>query len=326
MTRLHKTLRTGATALLAGTILASVSAVAAEAADLREKLSVTDNVVKLSDLFTDTGEAGETIIMEAPAPGGRKQLSSYDLVRIAKEHKLDWERPSYLKRVYVHREGVAFKLADLEPAFMERLRDEGMDGDYDIRVFGKKIGLYVPAGYSVQDIAIETFSLSANKNRFQAILHVPSGTSEPMELRVTGSVEETRLIPALNRVITPGEVIGKADVEWIKFPAKRINRNTVLASSDIVGQTVRRPLQPGKMIRGNDIKFPVAVEKNSIVFVTYRRGPLTLSMQARALEDGGIGDTIRLMNQKSKKTVFAVVRSEDQVEVMTAPTLKLASR
>lgn len=325
MLRIHKTARKSVTALFASTILLAAPC-SAQAADLHERLVVTDNVVKLSDIFTDAGAAGEHVVMEAPAPGKKKALSSYELTQLAEKYELDWDRPAYLKRVYVHREGDAFSLKDLHSAILERARAEGIEGDLEIKVFGRKTGLYLPAGYTVEDIVIDNFNLTEQRDRFTATLQVPTGNNHPMELRISGALDEVRLVPMLNRVITPGEVISKADISWVKFPAKRIHRNAVLSSQRLVGLTVKRAQPANRLLRDNDFMVPVAVPKGSIVLITYQNGALTLSMQARALENGGTGDTIRLMNQKSKKTVFGVVRSPDHVEVVKTPTFTLASR
>jgi len=326
MLRIHKQMQISARALIAGSALSAALAGSLEAADLQKRLVVTDAVVRLSDLFTDTGANGELVVMEAPAPGRRKAISNYELVRIAEKHEVDWDRPPYLKRVYLEREGQTFSLNDLQGAILELARDQDLEGDVVIHVFGRKTGLYLPHGLTVDDIAIENFELSEQRNRFSALLKIPTGTAEITEQRISGTIEEIRLVPVFNRVMSPGEVISDADIEWRKYPIRRILRNSVQSSSQLIGHTVKRPSQAGKLLKEADITMPVVVAKGSIVLMTYTRGRLSLTMQARALENGGTGDTIRLMNQKSKKTVFGKVIGEDHVEVAATPMLKLASR
>lgn len=296
-----------------------------EAADLREKLIVTDAVVKLSDIFTDTGAAGEEIVMEAPAPGKRNSISSYELTKLAAEYKLDWERPAYLKRVYIHREGEPLHLDELKPVILELAREQGLEDNVNVRLYGRKNGLFLPVGLTAADVELDSFTLNDQLTRFSAIVRVPVGTGQQEELRISGTLDVVRLVPMLNKLVAPGEIISKADIDWVEISARRVNRNTIMNSQQLVGQTVTRALAANKMIRNSDIARPIAIAKGSMVQMTYKSGLLTLSMQGRALENGGIGDVIRVMNPKSKKTVFAHVEKEGSVKVTSSNHTKLAA-
>ncbi|MBL4789463.1 MAG: flagellar basal body P-ring formation protein FlgA [Kordiimonadaceae bacterium] len=321
-----KSIQSSALALLTGLVLAATPLSSADASDLQKSLKVTDAVIKLSDIFTDTGKHGETVIMEAPAPGNKMQLSSYELVRLAAKYDLEWDRPAYLKRVYLHREGTPFTLEDVKVLIAEQAQENGLPSNIAIKIFGRKNGLFLPSDYSVQDIELGSFDLNSRQDRFTAKLLIPTGTNEPTEIRITGTIDEVRLVPMFNRVITPGEVITKADISWVEYPAKRINRNALLSGSQILGYTVRRALSPGKPLLQNDLRKPVAVKKGSILQMTYKAGNLTLSVQGRALEDGGIGETIRIMNPVSKKTIFAEIINSGQARIAVTAPIVLAAR
>ncbi len=322
----YKQIKLGTTALLVGAALTVAPSSGLQAADLQKQLVVTEPVVRLSDLFTDTGVAGEDIIMEAPAPGKKRAISNYELVRLANKYALEWDRPAFLKRVYIQREGTPFNLNELSGAILDLARQENLEGDVEIKVFGRKKGLFLPSDQTIEDIVFKEFELSPQRDRFSALLEIPTGTSEVFEQRISGNIEEVRLMPMFNRVIAPGEVITAADLEWKKFPVRRLIRGAVVSSSQLIGKTVKRPSPAGKILREADVSMPVMVSKGSIAFITYKSGRLTLTMQGRALEDGGSGDTIRLMNQKSKKTVYAKVVGENQVEITATGPMKLASR
>lgn len=325
MVRRHKKLLLGVKTLVVGVALCAAHTSSLLATELQKQLVVTDAVVRLSDIFTDTGATSETIVMEAPAPGKKLPISSYDLVKLAKKFELNWERPAYLKRIYVYREGTSFSLNELASAIIEEARQLDLEGDVEVKVFGRKTGLKLPYGFTVEDIALTEFQLNEQRNRFSAILDIPTGSSQKLEQRISGTIEEVRLVPMFARVMAPGEIITERDLDWKKYPVRRLLRDSIVSSSQLIGQTVRRAIPATKLLRENDIAVPIMVAKGSIVSVTYKRGRLVLTMQGRALENGGAGETIRLMNQKSKKTVFAKVISDGHVEVTATNSLKLAS-
>jgi len=311
-------------AALVGTGLSA--AAAAHAATRKDQVVVEDTMVRLSDLFNDVGAKGDTVVMEAPAPGKSDQLSAFELDRIAKEYKLDWQRPPLLKRLTVTRDGVPFSIDDLIPSVLDAAEAQGAPTDVEVRMFGRKNGLYLPAGANVQDISFESFNLSPRKDRFSAVALIPAGNGRSTRLNIGGTLEEMRDVPMFTRMISPGEVIRKSDLTWGKMAVARINSRTVLSINDLVGQTVRRPERPGKLISTNDITVPIVIGKGSIITMMIRSGSMVLSTNGRALENGGRGDTIRVMNTKSKQTVDARVIKPGLAEVISSNTLNLAAR
>ncbi len=296
------------------------------AAELRENVSVEASIVTLSDIFTDVGEAGNTMIMPAPAPGKRKQITSYELSQIAQKFELEWERPAYLKRIYVVREGTHISASDLKPTILENIRAQGVEADLKINVYGLNKGLYLPIGYGAESIEFETFNLSNRQDRFTGTLKVPTNEHATQKVRVSGTVQEVRLVPVLNRLITPGEVINETDITWKKHPANRINLHAITNANHLVGQTVKRALAAGKLLNKNDVAMPVMIEKGSAVSITLQSGLMKLTMKGRALDDGGRGDVIRVMNTKSNRSLEARVISPGKVVVDPRATITVASR
>ncbi len=310
------------TALAFSTML--MTAAPAGAAELKVAPKVDDTVIRLGDLFDDVGDKAAEIVMQAPAPGETEKLSSYDLDRIAKDYELEWDRPSYIRTVMIQRDGIAFSLNDLSELVLDAAAQQGLTQKVQVTIYGNGRGLYLPTMSSVGDIEVERFVMSDRMDRFNATLLIPTGGPVPKKLKINGSLEEVRMVPMLARMVTPGEVITQQDIAWNEYPAKRLNRNSVLDQQSLIGQTVRRPLQPGQALRVNDIMAPVVVEKGSLVTMTIQSGALTLSASGRALEAGGDGDMIRVMNIKSTHRVEAEVISPGLVKV-TSNSLALAA-
>ncbi len=84
-----------------------------------------------------------------------------------------------------------------------------------------------------------------------------------------------------------------------------------------VGQEARVTLYAGRPIRHGDFGVPATVERNQIVTLAYMAGGLGILTEGRALERGGTGDVIRVMNIASRSTVTGEIDSTGQVRVMT---------
>ncbi len=84
---------------------------------------------------------------------------------------------------------------------------------------------------------------------------------------------------------------------------------------DVIGQEARVVLYPGRPILFSSVGPPALVERNQIVSVEFKRVGLTISAEGRALERGGVGDRIRIMNLTSRLTVFGYVQENGAVAV-----------
>jgi flagella basal body P-ring formation protein FlgA len=68
-------------------------------------------------------------------------------------------------------------------------------------------------------------------------------------------------------------------------------------------------------VREGDVRPPTLVTRNATVTIILQTGTLQLSAQGRATEDGARGDTIRIVNTQSNRTIEATVVAPDTVLV-----------
>jgi flagella basal body P-ring formation protein FlgA len=85
--------------------------------------------------------------------------------------------------------------------------------------------------------------------------------------------------------------------------------------ADALGLEARVMLYAGRPIRANDLGAPAVIERNQIVVVHYRNGPVMIAMEGRALARGAVGDRLRVMNLGSRSTISGVVTEDGRLEV-----------
>jgi flagella basal body P-ring formation protein FlgA len=83
-----------------------------------------------------------------------------------------------------------------------------------------------------------------------------------------------------------------------------------------LGQEARVTLYAGRPVRPGDFGSPASVERNQTVVLAYQAGGLDILTEGRALERGGTGDVIRVMNVASRSTVLGQIDNSGQVQVM----------
>lgn len=118
------------------------------------------------------------------------------------------------------------------------------------------------------------------------------------------SVVPTRTIRA-NSIINQSDVILRQGSQPAGFARL----------TDVVGQEARVVLYPGRAIGIDDIGPPSIVARNQIVRVSFNSNGLQIVTEGRALERGGIGDLVRVMNLSSRATVFGQILADGSVQV-----------
>ena len=79
---------------------------------------------------------------------------------------------------------------------------------------------------------------------------------------------------------------------------------------EAIGLDTRVALYAGRPVRAEDLGPPTLVERNQLIPLAYRKRGLNIQTEGRALERGGAGDVIRVMNAASKTIVYARIAAD----------------
>ena len=115
------------------------------------------------------------------------------------------------------------------------------------------------------------------------------------------------------RTLRAQTVIGAEDVAL----AASTVAGALIALDEAIGQETRTAIYAGRVIRVDDIGPPALIERNQIVSLVYRRGPLSILAEGRALGRGGVGDSLRVINIASRATVTGLVAPDGTLTVFT---------
>lgn len=89
----------------------------------------------------------------------------------------------------------------------------------------------------------------------------------------------------------------------------------VAAASRFLGLEARRNVYKGQAVSPANFRAPTMVKRNAIVRMEYTTAGLRITTEGRALDEGGTGDLVRVMNLGSRQTVTARIVGADSVRV-----------
>lgn len=114
------------------------------------------------------------------------------------------------------------------------------------------------------------------------------------------------------RPLRPGTVIGVGDVAVVDRAAPP---GALTDPAQAIGLETKVSVYPGRPISAGALGAPTLVRRNDIVRISFKLGALSIAAEGRALDDGGLGQRVRVMNLDSRQTVFGVVAGPAEVVV-----------
>lgn len=120
--------------------------------------------------------------------------------------------------------------------------------------------------------------------------------------------------PVLARTVERGETLSPSD-----FTTAALSPATArgaIAPDAAAGREATRRLAMGSPVRANDIAAPRIVRRGEAVTITLVSGALRITAGGRALSDAAKGQTVRVINLSTSRTLDAVAVMPGQVRIM----------
>jgi len=289
---------------------------------LRANVTVAGEIVRLGDLFRNTGERASISVAHAPAPGKSAVLDAEWLTETARRHGLEWRPASRRIRLVLRRDSRPIERDNIARRIAAQLQDRGTRGklkvSLDLRV--STVHFPVDAG---KTYAIRELRHDERSGRLIAKLVAPA--SNPIyTLRITGRLQKLIKVPVLARHLRRGDIVRGRDLVLRAIDQAQVPSNAVIHRDDIVGQAARRSLRSGQPVRNGDLEAPTLVRRGALVTMEISTPMMRLTARGKALDNGTMGETVRIRNIQSKRVIQGTVVGSDRVRI--APAGSLAAR
>ncbi|HIJ38243.1 MAG TPA: flagellar basal body P-ring formation protein FlgA [Rhodospirillaceae bacterium] len=292
---------------------------------LRPNVVIDGDVVKLGDIFDGLPAAkADLAIARAPMPGKRVIVDASWLVRVANSYQLAWRPQNAYEQVAIERNGIVIPQEQIESRVLDALNGLGVPASAEIDWANRGIQVVVPVGAALR-VGIRDVNYDERYGRFTATVEVPEGSPSATRLHVAGRVFKTVEVPVLAHSVNRGDVITAAALSWSKIREVALRRDMLTDPQAIIGMAAHQPLRSGQVVSSNDIERQVAVAKGALVTMILKLGSMSLTAQARALEQGSVGDRIRVTNTNSNMTVEGKIEGLNLVSVTPAGDVALSN-
>ena len=125
-----------------------------------------------------------------------------------------------------------------------------------------------------------------------------------------------RMVVTLARSVARGVVLTAEDITLAPAGA-RIPDGIFTKPEEVIGRRTRAAIGEGRAVLLRQLEPDWMVAKGNPVVLMASAGGLSVSAPAEALEDGGMGDVIRVLNLSSQREVKVVVTGQNSVMAQT---------
>ena len=299
-------------AVLAGVSIASAAELPLQ---LKPSAAVTQDVILVGDLWDNAGAKATQPVARAPQPGKRVTLDSRWLGNLAASNGLDWRPASAFDRIVVERSGQTIDVSLVESELHDALAMEGLPATSSFEISGRQtLSIIVPSDAPAK-VAIRELVMDTHNQRFAATVEAPAGQPNAQRVKIMGRIFSTTRLPMLVRVMNRGEVITAQDLVWSDVRDDNLRQDLVTDPKQLIGMEPRQLLRANAPVRLAELQRPMAITRNGLVTMQLQTPYMSLSTQGRAMEDAGIGDTVRVTNLQTKQVVEARVQGPGLVVV-----------
>ncbi len=302
--------------ILAALIGASIGLYAfqAGAITLKDNTIIQGSNITLGDIFTDLPRDNDKVLGPAPRPGTDMVLNARTLMRIAIAMDLPWRPSSATDQIVLKRAATVIGRDEIESRLKKEIIENGYTEGFDIEFPQATSEMILPkdqpGSFDIADLKIDRAS-----GKFTATIAAPSKENTIQTNAVSGIIYPVAEVPVLRSTLRKGTIIGQRDIEFITMRADSLNDAYFIDANDIIGMTPRKILIPGKPVTENDIEAPQVVTRGDAIVITLKSGPMTLTAQGKALENGATGDLIRVTSSEGSRTLQALVTGDKEVQI-----------
>ncbi len=290
---------------------------------LKTNIEVSREHVRLGDIFSGLNEEQDkTVIAPSPALGKSAVLTSEWLQEIAKKNKLDWKDEEKNASVNLKRLSDKITKEEVETFLMDILSKKDIPQNAALLIRNEGLPILIPLN-AQWELKEQNAQYDTLYQTFKAEVDLYLEGKKKETLLFSGKVEVFVEIPVARHNLSSGQIIRKEDL-YMKSVLQGVGRRKIEVTlpEDLIGKELKRSIRETLPMTDKDVRDQVMVSKGKTITLNFSKGGILLSAQGKALESGGLGDSVRVMNTQSKSVVQGTVTGPETVSIQSFNDIK----
>lgn len=146
-------------------------------------------------------------------------------------------------------------------------------------------------------------------------VHTQCSNEKPWSVYVPAHVELFQSIWVSSANLPKGTVLQADHLFQKSLNVAALHQPFASDLETLLGQQLTRPLIQGQPIRLNQLSAPLVIKRGDGILLEAVSGSIAVAANGVALEDGRIGEQIRVKNEQSNQTVRAVAVAKGRAQI-----------
>ncbi len=164
-------------------------------------------------------------------------------------------------------------------------------------------------------LVVHALQVDTNARRWQAQANILANGKTETVRPISGTYVALIDVPVLTKQLNRTDVVEASDLSIKSVPESQIRKDTVTDAKQLIGQSPRASISANRPIRTMEISAPLVIKKGDSVQMSYTNPFMSIKANGVALQDGAIGEMIRIKNEKSERAVSGRVLAAGRAEV-----------
>ncbi|MCP3671670.1 MAG: flagellar basal body P-ring formation protein FlgA [Gammaproteobacteria bacterium] len=162
---------------------------------------------------------------------------------------------------------------------------------------------------------LESYTPQGRRNMGKITVGIRCNGSHPWSMFVPVTVKIMTQVVVARGNLARGAIIGEGDIGLEQRDISRLHRGYLENTTAVLGKKLRQRIRQHQVITSSQLDTPHAIKRNNKVTILASSKSLKIRVAGKALQNGSIGELIRVRNESSKKELDARVIAPGIVEV-----------
>lgn len=180
------------------------------------------------------------------------------------------------------------------------IKASGLDSRLKLKKCNKSLKAFLPKG---------------SREMGRTTVGVKCTGSKPWSLHVPVTISIYKNVLVTSRTLQKGDVLTKADVKLAKHDIGNLSYGYFESKKSGIGMKIKRRAQADTVLTPSMLKKQQVIKRGQKVAIMAQTGRMQVRMMGEALNNGAVGDRIKVMNIKSRQKLEGIITSSAEVKV-----------
>lgn len=143
-------------------------------------------------------------------------------------------------------------------------------------------------------------------------------TQQVVVLKARTRIEPWPFVLAARHSLETGQVVRAEDLEYRQVASAEGHYTD---PREVLERETRRSIRAGRLLRRDDVRSVPLVRRNDVITLVSRSGAISVASYAKSKDEGGLGDSVRVVTLDGRQTIVARVTGFHEAEISTTGTV-----